>query len=421
MLEVAKEELGFHRMRILVISPYLPHPQSGHGTGVFMHGLLQRLTARHDVTLVSFCDQKELMLAEDLKTLPMKLHTIPRNKGSHGNLILNFHLAIVRTLQFLRSIVLWQPYYVSKWRHSRLARLISHLTDTNDYDIVQFEFAIMGQHIEFVRGGKTVLHEHDVTYRPAYRRYRASKNLLQRFVLFLEWCRWNLYEPKIVQKFHHVLTVTAQDKMLLEWLTGMKHISYLPRAVDVPNAVPIYPSREPMSLLFVGTFAHAPNVDAILWSCEKIFPLVLQKFPDTIFYIIGANPPSALSKFSIEHTGIKLLGFVDDIEAYFRRCRVFLAPLRFGGGVKVKILHAMAQAIPVVTTRIGIEGIEGIHPGTVLIGDSAQKIADQICMLLENSSHAEEVGRKGWDLVKQFYSWESVITKLETIYKQVVG
>ena len=387
---------------------------------MFIYGIIEHLLPRHEVTLVSFCDKKELVLSRDLLKLPLECHFVPRGKGAQKNNLWNAYLVLLRSFQLARSIIFWQPYYVSKFRHPRMARLIKRLTQCTSYDVVQVEFTQMAQYRKSVRSGKTFLHEIDVSFRPAYRRYKKATSPFKKVVMFIEWCRWALYEPKIVKQFDHVLSVTEQDKRLLQRLSGMKHISYFSSGVDVAKSIPEYASRDPQTILFVGTFSHHPNVDAALWLCHEIFPLVSQRFPKAMLYLIGTNPSLALSEFGKRNHAIRVLGFVEDIIPYFQRCSVFVAPLRYGGGVKVKILHAMARGVPVVTTKVGAEGIEGVNSENILIGNSAQEFSDNICSLLQNPERAMSIGKHGWENVRTHYSWEIVVHLLEEIYRSVL-
>ncbi len=222
-------------------------------------------------------------------------------------------------------------------------------------------------------------------------------------------------------KFDGVICVTEQDKMLLERLSSSRRIRYLPRGVDMAGAPPSYASRERESLLFVGTFSHRPNREAALWLAGEIFPLVLKKFPASTLSIIGSNPPRDLTDLAAGRPQIRILGFVDDVVLYLRRKALFVAPLRTGGGVKVKILHAMGQGIPVVTTKVGIEGIEGMTPESAAVGDSAERIADHICDLFSDSHRASVMGRKGWEAMNANYSWDRVTARLEEIYREVLS
>ncbi len=407
-------------MKILIVTPYLPHPKCGHGGGTYLYHFLNHLSKKHQITLASFADDREIELVNDLGQLPIELHTIYRIKGRGKSIFSTFILLLIRTFRLIQSVILWQPYYISKFKNHDMASLIKMLTQNNLFDIIQFEYSQMGSYSKFVKQGKIILREHDVVYRPAYRAYKKSRYLIQKIVLLIEWCRWAKYEPKMVKRFDFVLTSSEQDKSLLEWLTGLDNIDFVPFGIDVAECIPNYHSRKSNNLLFVGNFSHRPNADAAIWLVENIFPKVQKRIPTTILYIAGANPPERLKSLCANKFNVKLLGFVDDIIPFFRGCGIFVAPLRFGGGVKIKILQAMAQGIPIVTTKIGIEGIAAIYPEGVLVSNSSKEIVDQICKLVNEPELAEKIGNNGWEAMKKSYSWESIIKKFETIYTDLI-
>jgi glycosyltransferase involved in cell wall biosynthesis len=407
-------------MKILIVSPYLPHPKSGHGTGVFMYGLLEQISRRYSITLLSFCDKRELEFVEEVKRLPLELMIVPRGRGARQDLLWNIYLVTIRLFQLFISFIFWQPYYVSKYRHPAMAKTIRQLTTERAFDIIQFEMSQMAQYVKYVGNGKTILHEHDVSFRPAYRQFKAATSMLKRLVSYVEWCRWSRYERTMAKQFDHILCVTRQDTMLMQWMSGKNDVSYFPRGVDIPTTIPSYSSREPQSMVFIGTFSHYPNADAALWLVREIFPLVLQKFPESKLYIIGSHPPVELKSLASRMPQVSVLGFVDDVASYMYRCRVFVAPLRLGGGVKIKVLHAMAHGVPVVTTKVGMEGIEGTQSETALIGDTAQRLANSIIALLSDSQKAELLAKNAFASLYEWYSWESVVARLDTIYNEVV-
>lgn len=135
-------------------------------------------------------------------------------------------------------------------------------------------------------------------------------------------------------------------------------------------------SRDSKGLLFVGSFGHPPNVDAVRWLIAEIMPEVWEKLHDIPVYIIGANPPSALQ--ALESENIRFCGFVkdDELEEYYGRCRMAVAPLRYGAGMKGKVLEAMYYGTPILTTSIGAEGLEG-NTG-IMVADNAQELAEYI-------------------------------------------
>ncbi len=407
-------------MKTLIISPYLPHPKSGHGGGTQLYGLLSQLSKRHELALLSFADKKERLLAEDLKALPIRVELVPREKRVQRNLPAVFFLALRRALQLMWSLIFWVPYGTGKFYSPKMARRIQSLTATEKFDIVQIEYAQMGNYVKFVQSGHTIWHDHDVALRHIYRHFKKLRSPIHKAVMQIEWRRWHHHYRKVVRQFDCILTVTDQDRKLLERCTGWNRICYLPAGVDVPSDFPSYETREDRSLLFVGSFPHRPNLDGALWLCKEIFPAVLREFPDAILYIIGPDPPASFQQISRRHPAIKVLGFVEDIQSYLQRCAVFIAPLRFGGGVKVKILHAMAQGIPVVTTRIGAEGIENLTKENILTANTAWGLTQHVCRLFSNKEFATTVGRKGYETVRSSYSWDSVLSRLETIYCNIV-
>lgn len=404
-------------MKILIVSAYLPHPHSGHGTGVVMYGFISRLCERHKITLVSFCDRHELALAKDLASLPLEFIPVPRGMGAKAGIGWVFYLILVKLLQYVRSILFWQPMYVSGFWHPRMGKFIQSLTAERGYDIVQFEMTSMAQYRPSVVKGRTILHEHDVALRPAYREYKHSPKLIPRLLKFLAWCRWASYERRVLARFDHIFCVTQQDTLLLGRLFSLHEVSYLPRGVDIPDPITAHSDREPATLLFVGTFAHPPNVDSALWLVRDILPRVRKIVPEARLVIIGKNPPGELRLLAEEQPEVRVPGFVEDIESYYRKASLFVAPLRFGGGVKVKILHAMARGLPVVTTKIGSEGIDELTPAHIAVGRSAAEFAEHIVVLLGDPARAERMGMNGRELMRRNYSWKTVFDSAERVYQ----
>ncbi len=406
-------------MNLLFISPYLPHPQCGHGAGVFIYELLIRLAKNHKITLVSFCDKREAELARDYGTLPVTLYTLSRSKGTDEGSNGKMKLAIIRAFQLLGSILRWEPYYVSKYRSKELSSLIRELTTKNKYDVVQVEFTQLARYLHDIHQGKIMLHELDVSYRPAYRRYKNASNLFKKFITFIELCRWAKYELSYSKKYDRVLTVTDKDRLLLKWLTKKDNVRYFPHAYEVASQIPEYNTRKPHTLVFVGTYSHQPNVDAAEWLCKEIFPAIQLTYSDAVLYLIGPNPSAEMKRAGESNPNIHVTGFVEDVNIYLKECSVFISPLRFGGGVKNKVLAAMAQGIPVVSTSVGAEGIDGADSSNILVGDCVEKLTECVSRLFEDRKLAAEYGHRGWENVKKWYSWESIVKKLENIFKEV--
>ncbi len=173
-------------------------------------------------------------------------------------------------------------------------------------------------------------------------------------------------------------------------------------------------STDSKGLLFVGSFGHHPNVDAVRWLITEIMPKVWERLCDIPVYIIGAAPPAELQM--AESDNVRFCGFVEENELpkYYGRCRMAVAPLRYGAGMKGKVLEAMYYGTPILTTSIGAEGLEG-NTG-VMIADSAREFADCI---IESYNNAECLTRLSW--IEQAYISENFSKKqlMDMLHKQI--
>jgi len=171
------------------------------------------------------------------------------------------------------------------------------------------------------------------------------------------------------------------------------------------------------SLIFIGGFKHVPNVDAVIYFCNEVLPLLKNKFSDIRLTIVGSSPPHEIMALSSEN--IEVTGFVPDTKPYLLSNSISIAPLRFGAGMKGKIGEAMSHGLPVVTTTVGIEGF-GLTPGeNVLVGDSPESFAESVARLLEDSGCYEKIRRNGWSFIKDRYSHDVVSALIYELFESV--
>lgn len=156
--------------------------------------------------------------------------------------------------------------------------------------------------------------------------------------------------------------------------------------------------------MFLGGFNHPPNVDSVVYFAEEIFPLITSKLPDICLYIVGSNPPREV--LSLQSSNIKVTGLVPELTPYFESSRVFVAPLRYGAGVKGKIVQSMAHGLPVVTTSIGAEGMGLIDGENALIADTPQEFAAQVIRLYNDEELWYRLSANSIKHVEKNYSYE---------------
>lgn len=159
-------------------------------------------------------------------------------------------------------------------------------------------------------------------------------------------------------------------------------------------------------IMFIGGFVHTPNIDAVLWFAKEIMPILQEKMPDIKFYILGSNPTVEIQKLSDEHIVVK--GFVSDeeLEHYYKTCRISVVPLRYGAGIKGKVVEAMRYGIPVVTTSVGAEGIMGAEE-ILCIADDARELGEKICALYNNEDKLIEMSEASYEYIQKNFSQEN--------------
>jgi len=234
----------------------------------------------------------------------------------------------------------------------------------------------------------------------------------------LEERRVRKYETEIIRDFDVGTMVSAFDKDYLLELNNSLKLAVIPMGVDLDYFSPGKKDYKPQ-ILFTGTMNYFPNYDAALYFCNEIFPLVKQKSPDVSFYIVGNNPHKKL--LQIASDDIVITGHVPDVRPYFDDSAVFVCPLRSGSGMQAKNLEAMAMGVPIVTTSIGLEGLEATPDREIFVADKPKDFANYVIRLIKEPSLRREISENERKLVETKYSWPEIVKGLNQIYERILS
>jgi glycosyltransferase involved in cell wall biosynthesis len=228
----------------------------------------------------------------------------------------------------------------------------------------------------------------------------------------MELQKFRRYERIWAAQLGLCLVVSDQERDRLRRIQPKARIEVIPNGVDTsyfhPSSIPSNPER----LVFTGSMSHMPNVDAVIFFCEKILPLVQAYHPDVSLDIVGTNPLPRVQALARQHRNVRVTGAVEDVRPYIWDAAVYIAPIRTGGGSRLKILEALACGKAVVATAFACEGLD-LRDGThVLLRDAAEDSAKAIIDLIENPQHAYCLGTAGWDFVVKHYDWSCIGTML---------
>jgi glycosyltransferase involved in cell wall biosynthesis len=216
--------------------------------------------------------------------------------------------------------------------------------------------------------------------------------------------RMERIEPRLAKAADQTWCVTSDDQEFLKSAAPAANIRVVPNIHEVQDSGLSFDERS--DLLFIGNFEHRPNVDAVNLLLDEILPVLLEDMPDLKLHIVGGDMPAELS--ARQSTNFIVHGFVTDVAPLFMACRVFAAPLRFGGGMKGKIGQALSFGLPIVTTGVGAEGMNLIHGCNALIAESPAHIAANIMRVYHNEELWQMLSDNGRDLIAKDLSPEAV-------------
>lgn len=226
---------------------------------------------------------------------------------------------------------------------------------------------------------------------------------------------WKKIEMDIFDEADVIHVVGSYEEEYLNKIFPYKKIRNIPIFIyddEIQGIEKDFSKRH--DIVFVGGFAHPPNLDAVEWFASEIFPKVLQKYPRMKWHIVGSNPPEELLKLASDNIIIEGFMSDDDLAHLYKSCRLAVVPLRYGAGVKGKIVEAAYYQIPMVTTSIGAEGIPS-DEGTMVVCDTADGFADSICNLYDNVDLLRNMSDNGKAFIAKHYSLKAVedILKLD--------
>jgi GT2 family glycosyltransferase/glycosyltransferase involved in cell wall biosynthesis len=366
------------KLRVLFVSPYAICPPV-HGGGVFMSQMVRALGALADLHLVALLDQPwEEQAHEELRPYCRSMEFLLRLEGQNNQ---------------LGSIV---PSAVREFSSGDLDWLIHRQIYSHEIDAVQLEYTNMGQYAGRFRRLVCALFEHDVYFQSIARILRGTRSPTKRLAAAWEYLRALRYELRLLPQLDRVQVCSGENRELL--------LSFLPRladriedglraGIDTSRYQPRYEGREPMTMLFLGSFRHQPNLEALEWFSQRVMPRVLGRCPRARLIIIGSDPPPRhmLPDFA---AAVEMVGPVEDVREPLARYAVFLCPILSGSGVRVKLLEAFAAGIPVVSTRLGAEGLAKADGDVCALADSPDEFAARVADLLEHPEKAEAMSRR---------------------------
>ncbi|MBN9519163.1 glycosyltransferase [bacterium] len=409
-------------MRVAILDEELPFPLTS-GKRIRTFNLLARLADRHRVTVLCHKnpDRDEAAAADaafrgiGVETVVVE-RTVPPKSGP------GFYARLAGNL--LSPL----PYSVATHASPALAAAVRDLAAARRVDVWHCEWTPYAQVLRDALGddrlaaARWVVMAHNVESL-IWRRYtEAEQNPVKRWYVRRQWHKFERFERWATAAATAAVAVSPDDARLMRERFGVAAPAVVENGVDTAYFRPQRDvDRDPARVLFLGSLDWRPNLDAVNLLLNDIFPRVRAAVPHATLALVGRHPPEWLRTRAAATPGVELSADVPDVRPFLATCGMLAVPLRIGGGSRLKILEALATATPVVSTRVGAEGLE-LVPGRDLVAtDGPEGMADAIVGAIRRPDELQETAERGREEVLAKYDWGPLADRLDGVWRAAVG
>lgn len=395
-------------MKILMLTPYLPYPLLSGGQ-IRTYNLLKKLAKKHEVTLFALIkNHKEMKHISELEKYCHKVRVFKRTSKP-------FTLRNIFQTAFSSY-----PFLVIRNHVPAVIDAVKNELSSGEYDLIHAETFYMMPHIPKTQV-PTILVEQTIEYL-GYESYAKKALSILKPILNIDIAKIKKWEKYYWNQCDTLIVMSEEDRdFLLDKVNKPEKIKVVENGVDTAWFMK-KKRQEPKqpTVLSVGTFKWLPNVEAVSFLVNKVWPLIKDKMPKTKLWIVGNAPTKHVLSYQEMDPQIKVSGRVPDIRDAFSQAHVLVAPVFSGKGTRYKILEAMASGTPIVATPTAVEGLGLEQHKHVLTSNSAEGIARHTLDLLNDVEKRKQLAANGRKFVRSKYDWSLISKKLDKIY-QLIG
>lgn len=395
-------------MKILMLTPYVPYPPSSGGQ-VRTYNLLKYLSKNNEIHLLCLYKKNEEKKYE--KNLSLYCKKIYFCKRSEKPFTLK---------NIIKSIFSSKPFLIVRNYSTEAKITLKKILEKENFDIIHVETSYMLPNLPETKT-PVVLIEHTIEYK-VYQHFVNSLPFFIKWLFYFDILKLKKLEISYWKKIKKIATVSENDAQIIK-----NHIPSI-NPIIIPNGAgddlfekKLTPKniKKPI-ILFVGNFSWLQNTEAAKYLIEKIYPKT-QKIKNILFIIAGQNAKEKLGKIKKKKIKIIDLKLNDKktVKKLYQKASIFIAPIFGPGGTRLKILGAMASGLPVISTKIGVNGLDLKENKEVLIAEKPEEFVNQIKKILSNKKLYEKIRKNAHQIIKKKYNWKIITKKLEKFYYNI--
>jgi sugar transferase (PEP-CTERM/EpsH1 system associated) len=393
-------------MRIFFVCRRVPFPPD-RGDKIATFNEIRHLSAGHEVHVFCLGDgSQDLNNIPELRKYARSITAAPVN-------------ALTIKLRALRALLTGEPLSVAAFNEAKLHTAIRRKFDELRPDLIIVYSCNVAQFAEHFPHVPRIMQFGDLDSLK-WRQYADRSRIPLKWIYAIEERRFLAYERRIARAFSHALVHTDLERRDFERLIPGVPVTLVGNGVDLDYFRPGGEAKQPASIVFTGVMDYRPNIDAVLWFCHEILPVIQAEIPEANFTICGSRPPPAVRSLA-KRKGVTVTGWVADTRPYLDRAEVFVGPLRMARGVQNKVLEALAMGLPCVTSIAAWSGT--VIPGGegILATDDPGEFARHVVRLLRDATRRAEMGRKARAAAEANYQWEEQMALLDQVITAAVS
>jgi len=391
-------------MKILWVNSNFMHP-TNKGGSIRTLEMLRHLHARHEIHFAAIEQAPYPEGPARAHEYSTRWYSVREDIPERGSL--GF------AMQVARGLVSSVPLSMKRFESKRLGRLLRDLMARERFDRVVCDHLTPATY--FPQLNDAFLFQHNVETVIWRRHVEHAEATLRRAYFAVQAKKMERFERQVCRTVRHTIAVSATDARNMREYFGVTNISEIPTGVNIDHHQPPADVTPYADLAFVGSMDWLANIDGVTWFVEEILPLIRRRKPDCSFAIIGRSPPPAIQAMAAKDPRILVTGTVPDVRPYLWGSALSIVPLRIGGGTRLKIYESMASRVPVVSTRVGAEGLELHPPDTGRLADTPEEFAAACVDLLDDPRERRRIAENAWAMVNARFSWAEVARRFEEI------
>jgi len=394
-------------MKILYLAHRLPYPPNK-GEKIRTFHQIQQLAKRHTIHLCSFVDDPDdLPYVPALRKYCASVEVVFRS---------NAPSLFLGAAAFLRGL----PFSVSLFYRKAFANKVKKKLATERFDCVFVSSSSMAQYSCFASDLPKIIDFIDVDCEK-WRLYAQYHSFPLAMIYRLEAERLARYEEQAAHIFDHCILISEEERRVFQERVNGRPVSVISNGVDLEYFSPSdYLHVSEPAIVFTGVMDYFPNVDAVQYFCQEVFPLVRNSAPEAQFYIVGRNPTQQVKALK-KYPNVIVTGTVPDVRPYLARATVSVAPLRIAPGVQNKVLESMAIGVPVIGTAQSFKGIAATESDGIRIANDPRSFAQHVVAFLRSDATFRcQIARQARRYVERHHRWDDQGARLERLLEEVV-